>query len=224
MIAFHEKTMQTLENQHSKNLMIVDNPFAQVELTYLRDKSTPFYEFKLHADKLCSLLITESVKGVALTEIQVTSPLEQTKGYVFTTDVVIVPVLRAGLAMLDAAREFFPRARIGFAGLARDEETAIANLYYWKMPKITHETTVIITDPMLATGGSAVNVLERLQEDEPNSIRLVSVISAPEGIKAVHDHFPDVHITTAAVDSHLNDKKYIIPGLGDFGDRYFGTE
>lgn len=139
------------------------------------------------------------------------------------TNILIITILRAGLAMLEPAMQFFPNAPIGIAGIKRDEQTAVANEYYWNVPNIDQHTTILLLDPMLATGGSMLSVLEKIAKENPKEIRIVSVVSAPEGIKAIHTAFPNIHIFTAAVDSHLNDKKYIVPGLGDFGDRYFGT-
>jgi len=125
--------------------------------------------------------------------------------------------------MLFGVLELVPNTRVGFVGLERDEKTAIAKEYYWKIPTVTKNTVVMVVDPMLATGGSAIHVLKRIAAEKPKKLQLVSVIAAPEGIKAVNDLFPDVKIFTAAVDEKLNTQKYIVPGLGDYGDRYFGT-
>jgi len=116
-----------------------------------------------------------------------------------------------------------PKSKVGFVGLQRDEETAVASEYYWKLPPLTTESVVIITDPMLATGGSILHLLKVVSKEKIKELRVVCVIAAPEGIEAIHKEFPDVHIYTGSVDSHLNSKKYIVPGLGDYGDRYFGT-
>jgi uracil phosphoribosyltransferase len=139
-------------------------------------------------------------------------------------EIIIIPILRAGIAMLRGALGALPNAKVGFVGLKRNEETAIAQEYYWNLPELTNNSTIIITDPMLATGGSAHHVLKRINPLPHESIRVVCVVAAPEGIAKVHQDFPDVRIFAAAVDKGLNDKKYILPGLGDYGDRYMGTE
>jgi uracil phosphoribosyltransferase len=137
-------------------------------------------------------------------------------------NLVVITILRAGLAMTSSAISLFPEASVGFAGLRRDEKTAIAEEYYWQIPKISASDIVLLLDPMLATGGSLLHVLRKLETTK--NVRLITIISAPEGVAAIHNEFPNLPIYTAAVDEKLNDKKYIVPGLGDFGDRYFGTE
>lgn len=207
-----------------KNVQIVDNPFAQHALGYLRDKDTNITQYRFYSDQLCQILVSESLKGLVLENETIQTPLSEMQIKRIKADIVIVPILRAGIAMLQGALQLLPRARVGFVGLQRDEKTAIAKEYYWKLPEITKETIILIIDPMLATGGSILHVLKRLQAFPPKEIRIVSVIAAPEGIAAVHSEFPNVKIFTAAVDEKLNDQKFIVPGLGDFGDRYFGTE
>lgn len=155
--------------------------------------------------------------------VEIETPLETVSTHKLADEVVVVPVLRAGLAMLFGAMKVLPKSKIGFVGLERDEETAIAHQYYWKLPPITSNSVVIVTDPMLATGGSISHLLERVSKENPKQLRVVSVIAVPEGIKAIHDKFPQVEIFVGAVDDRLNDRKYIVPGLGDYGDRYFGT-
>jgi uracil phosphoribosyltransferase len=124
---------------------------------------------------------------------------------------------------LFGALQLLPKSKVGFVGLQRDEKTAVASEYYWKLPPLSEESVVIITDPMLATGGSILHLLHTVSKEKIKELRIVCVIAAPEGIEAIHHEFPDVHIFTGAIDSHLNEKKYIVPGLGDYGDRYFGT-
>lgn len=203
---------------------ITDNPIAKQALTFLRDKNTPTDRFRLYSDQICKILLGEVAVGLPTDTVDVETPLATTKGVHLSEHIIIVPILRAGLAMLSSATQYFPRAKVGFVGLKRDEETAIAHEYYWNVPPVTDETTVIITDPMLATGGSLLHVLKRLHEFHPREIRVVSVISAPEGIDAVQKEFPDVGIFTGVIDERLNAQKFIVPGLGDYGDRYFGTE
>jgi uracil phosphoribosyltransferase len=153
----------------------------------------------------------------------VMTPLEETDGAVIGRSVIFVPVLRAGLAMLDAMSDFVPGSKVGFVGLERDEETAIAHSYYQKLPSQLAEAETIILDPMLATGGSALATIDLLKRNQATSIRLACVVAAPEGIELLDQRHPDVPIYTAVVDRALNERKFILPGLGDFGDRYFGT-
>ncbi len=205
-------------------IKIVFHPFVQDSLTHLRDKNTPVHKFRWHSDRICQYLFTEAIFDIATKEIEIETPLTKTKGIKLTEEVVIVPVLRSGVCMLFGALQVLPKSKVGFVGLARDEETAIASEYYWKMPVLTEKSVVIITDPMLATGGSILHVLYQLRDLHPQEIRIVCVIAAPEGIAAIHQEFPEIKIVTAGVDSHLNQRKYIVPGLGDYGDRYYGTE
>lgn len=136
---------------------------------------------------------------------------------------VVVPVLRSGIAMLYPSLQLLPDAKVGFAGLVRDETTAVAHEYYWNIPKIGKNNSVIIIDPMLATGGTILHVLKKIILENPKDIWIVSIVATAQGIKKVHDIFPDIQIITASIDEGLNNKNYIVPGLGDFGDRYFGT-
>lgn len=207
-----------------KNAVVIDNPFVANALGYLRDRNTKTAKYRFYSDQLCQILLSESLRGLELENETIQTPLVDMGVKRIEADIVIVPIFRAGLAMLQPALQLLPSAKVGFVGLARDEKTAIAKEYYWKFPEITKETVVVITDPMLATGGSLLHVLRRLKEMSPREIRVASVISAPEGLEAVEKEFPDVKIFTAAIDERLNDQKFIVPGLGDYGDRYFGTE
>ena len=205
------------------NTHVLDHPFIADSLTHLRDKETQIEKFRHHSDKICRLLITEAVRDVELMDVKIETPLAIISSKKLSEEIILVPVLRAGLALLIEAVRFLPKSKVGFVGLERDEQTAIAREYYWKLPKISPNSLVIVADPMLATGGSILHTLRRIAKENPKKIRIACVIAAPEGIEAVNKEFPDVEIFTAAVDDHLNDKKYIVPGLGDFGDRYFGT-
>ncbi len=169
-------------------------------------------------------MLIESMKDFKLDNTDVETPIGKTKGAKLDEEVVFIPVLRAGVAMLFGAIQLLPKSKVGFVGLQRDETTAVASQYYWKVPPITQNTTVIVTDPMLATGGSLVQLLRQIASKKPKRIIIVSVIAAPEGVRSLEKKYPDVKIYTAALDEKLNDKKYIVPGLGDYGDRYFGTE
>lgn len=203
---------------------MVDHPLVQDALTSLRDRSTDTDRFRRNARLLTLFLSFEVLADLPTREVSVTTPLEETRARRMDRSVIFVPVLRAGLGMLDAISDLVPGSRVGFVGLERDEETAIARAYYQKLPERLAEGEVIILDPMLATGGSALATIELLKGQRANSIRLACIVAAPEGIRAVHHLHPEVRIVTAVVDRQLNERKYILPGLGDFGDRYFGTD
>lgn len=205
------------------NVHQVDHPFVIDSLTHLRDKNTDLQKFRHHSDKVCQLLFAEAIRGLDFNTVAVETPLSKIQAQKLADEIIVVPILRAGLAMYYGAMTLLPKSKFGFVGLERDEKTAIAREYYWKLPPTTSRSVVIITDPMLATGGSALHVIEQVIKLHPKAIRFVSVISCPEGIEAVSNKFPHVEIFTAAIDSHLNESKYIVPGLGDYGDRYFGT-
>ncbi len=203
---------------------IVDHPFITDSLSHLRDKQTDVAKFRRHSDRLCHLLFAEAIRGLDFKDEIITTPLEisiPTKK--LKDEVVVVPVLRSGLAMLFGAMQLLPKSKVGFVGLQRDEKTAIASEYYFKLPKLQENSVVVITDPMLATGGSLLHLLKKVTPLKPKDIRIVCVVAAPEGIELIRKEFPQVHIFTAALDERLNDIKYIVPGIGDYGDRYFGT-
>jgi len=206
------------------NVHIIKHPLIIDSLGHLRDQQTEIASFRRHSDQLCLLLFAEAIYGLDMIDKEIITPLEiQTTIQQLKDEVIIVPVLRSGLAMLFGAMHLLPKSKIGFAGLERDEETAKAHEYYWKMPVIRKNSVVIITDPMLATGGSLFHLLEKITPLKPKEIRIVSVVSAPEGITYIRKKYPNIKIFTAAVDEKLNDVKYIMPGIGDYGDRYFGT-
>lgn len=207
----------------SSQVHIVDHPFVIDSLTHLRGKNTELQKFRHHSDKVCQLLFAEAIRGLEFKAVEVETPLAKMTAHKLADEIIVVPILRAGLAMYYGAMTLLPKSKFGFVGLERDEKTAVAHEYYWKLPQVSHNSVVIVTDPMLATGGSALHVLQRIAKLQPKALRLVSVLAAPEGVAAVTHALPQVEIYTAAIDSHLNDKKYIVPGLGDYGDRYFGT-
>jgi uracil phosphoribosyltransferase len=192
-------------------------------LVALRDVNTGTDIFRRHARLLTLILAFHVLEDLPTREVNVRTPLEEMRGHVIDRNVIFVPVLRAGLAMLDAMSDFVPGSKVGFVGLERDETTAIAHSYYQKLPDQLAEAEAIILDPMLATGGSALATVELLKKNRASSIRLACVLAAPEGIALLNERHPDVRIFTAVVDRGLNDRKFILPGLGDFGDRYFGT-
>lgn len=210
---------------NSSNVVVVDHPFVKDSLAHLRNKNTEIRRFRFHSDQICQFLFAEAIKGLTFRIETIDTPVGETKVEKLADDVVVVPVFRAGLAMLFGAIHLLPKSKVGFVGYARDEKTAEAHEYYWKLPEITKHSVVIVTDPMLATGGTILHMLRRLAEQgiNPKEMRVVCVVAAPEGIEAIQTEFPGVKIFCAAVDEGLNDKKYIVPGLGDYGDRYFGT-
>lgn len=203
---------------------VVSHPILLHSLTILRKKETTTEEFRRHAGIVSKILILESTKTLLLEDERIDTPLAPMNGKKLADDVIVVPVLRAGLAMLYALQDFLPSVRVGFVGLERDEKTAIAREYYQKLPKIFASHKVLVIDPMLATGGSFDDTLTLLKKKGAKLMTVVCVVSAPEGIARVRKHHPHVPIITGAIDVKLNDKAYIVPGLGDFGDRYFGTE
>jgi uracil phosphoribosyltransferase len=202
---------------------IIDHPFAIDSLTHLRSKDTDLQKFRHHSDKICQLLFAEAIRGLDFKEVDITTPLEKMTAKKLADEVVVVPVLRSGVCMLFGALNLLPKSKVGFVGLERDEQTAVAREYYWKLPQINKNSVVIVTDPMLATGGSILHLLRHVSQEKPKQLRVVCVIASQEGIETIHQEFPEVQIFTAAVDKKLNAKKYIVPGLGDYGDRYFGT-
>lgn len=202
---------------------VVSHPLIVHSLTILRNKNTGTEEFRRHAGIVSKILVFEAAKTLALEDEHIETPLAPFKGRRLSDDVVVVPVLRAGLAMLFAIQDFMPSVRVGFVGLERDEKTAIAREYYQKLPKIFASHKVLVIDPMLATGGSFDDTLTILKKKGAKHMTAVCVVSTPEGIERVQKKHPDVPIITAAIDEKLNDTAYIVPGLGDFGDRYFGT-
>jgi len=209
-----------------KHVHVINNPFVEVSLSHLRDKRTSLEKFREYSDKICSFLFAEAINGLELKQEIISTPLEDIKVSKIKDEIIVVPVLRSGIAMLFGAMKLLPRVKVGFVGMERDEETAIAREYYWKLPKINSHSVVIITDPMLATGGSISHLLKRVLEEKPKAVRIVAVVAAPEGIERLRKDYPDLklEIFVASVDREMNSKKYILPGLGDYGDRYFGTE
>ena len=201
---------------------IVDHPLVQDALAILRTASTPPERFRRVAERISLLLAAEATRDLPVSSVTVQTPLGPAAGRSISKDVVVVPVLRAGLGMLDAMMKLIPSARVGHIGLQRDESTAVASRYYAKLPDL-QGSVVLMIDPMLATGGSAVAALDILREAGARDTRMICIVAAPEGIALVERHHPDVHIFTPAIDSGLNDHKFIVPGLGDFGDRLYGT-
>jgi uracil phosphoribosyltransferase len=204
-------------------LKVVDHPLVHDALMELRDARTRPLEFRRAANRISVLLAAEALRDVPAAPSVVTTPLGPADGRVVTTDVVVVPVLRAGLGMLDAVLELVPAARVGHIGLQRDEATAIASRYYSKLPQRLSDSFVLMIDPMLATGGSAAAAIDLIKGAGARTIRMICIVSAPEGIALLEARHPDVVIYTPVIDRELNAHKFIVPGLGDFGDRLYGT-
>jgi len=201
---------------------VVQHPLVKHILTRLRDASTEPAQFRALARQLTLLLAVEATRDLPVREHTVQTPLETTQGHSLAQPIVAVPILRAGLGMLEAITELFTDVRVGYIGLERDETTAVARAYYCKLPPIC-TSRVLLLDPMLATGGSAAQAIEVLLKAGAHDIVHICVVAAPEGVRLLNERFPQVRIVAASIDRGLNDRKFIVPGLGDFGDRLYGT-
>lgn len=206
-----------------KNVTLVKHPLTERDLTILRDKNTPSSLFRQVLGRISTILAYYALDDLPLKKVDVTTPIERTVGYALDTELIVVPILRAGLGLVDSIITFIPEAKVGHLGLYRNEETKEPIEYYYKMPKNMDQAEVILVDPMLATAGSAIAALNILKEHGAKKIRFMCLISAPEGIEKLQKVHPDVPIITAAIDKCLNEDAYIVPGLGDAGDRFFGT-
>ncbi len=210
--------------EHPGTLRVVEHPLIQHKVAKLRDKSTSTKVFKELADEITLLLVYEVTRDLPVEEFQVETPLEVTTGLrIRGKKLVAVPILRAGLGMVDAVVRLMPGARVGHVGLYRDEETLEPVEYYCKLPPRPEGRVFVVLDPMLATGGSAVAAVRLLKERGASEVRFVCLVAAPEGARAMAEAHPDVPVFAAALDRELNDQGYILPGLGDAGDRLFGT-
>lgn len=214
----HERRVKTMSK-----LFVMDHPLIKHKITMLRSKETSVKDFRELAYEISLLMGYEATKDLTLEEIDVETPLVKTKGYSIEKQVAIVPILRAGLGMVDAFTSLIPAAKVGHIGLYRDHETLQPVEYYCKLPTDIEKRQVLVTDPMLATGGSAAAAIQFIKDRGAKKIKLVCLIGAPEGVKAVQDAHPDVDIYVGALDEKLNEHGYIVPGLGDAGDRLFGT-
>jgi uracil phosphoribosyltransferase len=206
------------------NLTVIDHPLVQRDLSILRDKKTPNQMFRNVLSRVAGMMAFVVTHDFAIQRYVLHTPLEKTNGFRLKKDIVIVPVLRAGLGMVEGFMNVLPEARVGHVGLYRDEETLEPVDYYSKFPKTLSKSLVLLIDPMLATGGSAKAALTFLKNKGAGNIRFVCLVASPAGITIVQKNHPDVPIYTAAVDRGLNNRGYIMPGLGDAGDRVFGTE
>ena len=206
-----------------KGVTVISHPLVQHNLTRLRDKRTGPQEFRRVLSEVASLMVYEATRSFSVEPIPVQTPLASAKGFALRREVVLVPVLRAGLGMLDSILQLIPHARVGFIGLKREETTLRALVYHKSLPENLREFEVILIDPMLATGGSAVAALDLMAKLGGKRVRLVNVLASPEGIRKVHSVYPRLPIFTAAIDKRLNARGFILPGLGDAGDRLFGV-
>ncbi|HWA86559.1 MAG TPA: uracil phosphoribosyltransferase [Opitutus sp.] len=205
-------------------LHVLEHPLAAHVITHLRDKTTRPATFRTLAYQITLLLAIEATRNLETESKLIETPLEACNSRVLARQpLIVVPILRAGLGMVQPFVDLFPDVSVGYIGLERDHTTAIARSYYCKLPPVSGGSRVLIVDPMLATGGSAVQALEVVRAHGAADIALVSIVSAPEGVAAVEQRFPKIPIYTATLDRALNDRKYILPGLGDFGDRLYGT-
>jgi len=205
-------------------LYLLDHPLIKHKLTTMRKTSTGTKDFRQNLNEIASLMAYEIGKELPLREVPIETPMGKTTGYELDKPVVLVPILRAGLGMVNGIQELIPTAKVGHVGLYRDEETLEPQAYYAKFPPTIKEAVVFVLDPMLATGGSATAAIDFVKEAGAKNIKLVCLVGVQEGIDAVEKAHPDVDIYLAAKDEKLNDIGYIVPGLGDAGDRIFGTK
>ena len=209
----------------SPQVHVVDHPLVQHKLTLMRQKDRSTNSFRRLLHEISMLMAYEVTREMPVQLVEIETPLEKMQAPMIEgRKTVFVVIMRAGAGLLDGMLEVVPGARVGHVGLYRDPKTLIAVEYYFKMPHEMHERDAIVLDPMLATGNSAVAAVERLKETRPKSIRFVSLLAAPEGLKNFHAHHPDAPVYTAAIDRQLDEHGYIVPGLGDAGDRLFGTK
>jgi len=202
----------------------INHPCVQHKLALIRKEDTGHKKFRELATEITMFLCYEALKKVRVRKVEVQTPVAKAECHKIAEDVVVVPILRAGVGMLEGILGLLPTARVGFLGMYRDEETKLPVVYYKKLPHQTDGGLCIIIDPMLATGGSTIAAIDVLKEQRAASIVVVCIVTCPEGLEAVETAHPDVEIYTASIDDHLNDHKYIVPGLGDAGDRLFGTK
>lgn len=200
----------------------LNHALADHILTQLRDENTQQDRFRFLTRSLTHILLTEATRNLPVTPHTIRTPMENMEGAILSTQLTLIPVLRAGLGMLDAALEMLPDAAVGYVGMERDETTAIARSYYCKLPPLQGKTAILL-DPMLATGGSASHASERLYDAGASTVLLICIVAAPQGVEKLESAFPNLQIISAALDRQLDGRSYILPGLGDFGDRLYGT-
>lgn len=208
-----------------ENVTVIDHPLVQHKISRLRDKNTGTNEFRTLIEEIATLMGYEALRDLPLEDIEVETPIERCMTPVISgKKLAVVPILRAGLGMVNGILSLVPTAKVGHIGLYRDEETHEPHEYFCKLPSPIDQRTIVVTDPMLATGGSAAAAIGFMKEYGCSNIKLMVLLAAPEGIERIQKEYPDVDIYCGAVDSHLNENGYIVPGLGDAGDRIFGTK
>ena len=208
-----------------ENVTVIDHPLVQHKISRLRDKNTGTNEFRTLIEEIATLMGYEALRDLPLEDIEVETPIERCMTPVISgKKLAVVPILRAGLGMVNGILSLVPTAKVGHIGLYRDEETHEPHEYYCKLPSPIDQRTIVVTDPMLATGGSAVAAVDFIKEHGGKHIKFMCVIAAPEGVKRLHEAHPDIQIYIGHIDRELNDHAYICPGLGDAGDRIFGTK
>ena len=205
-------------------LTVIDHPLITHKLTQMRKEDTGTKDFRQNLDEIAGLMAYEITRDLPVEEVTIMTPVSECKTVQLAKEVVLVPILRAGLGMVDGIRSLIPTAKVGHVGLYRDEETLMPHEYFAKFPSNMPESVVMVLDPMLATGGSAEAAITLLKQRGATQIKLVCLVAAPEGIAEVQKYHPDVDIYVAAIDEKLNDHGYIVPGLGDAGDRLYGTK
>ena len=205
-------------------LEVLNHPLITHKLTQMRKTQTGTKDFRENLDEIAELMAYEVCRDLPVQPVEIETPVAPCVGYELSKEVIIVPILRAGIGLLDGIRRLVPTAKVGFIGLYRDEETLEPHEYFAKFPKGLEDAVVMVVDPMLATGGSAVAALDAIKARGAKNIKLVCLVGVPEGVKAVQTAHPDVDIYLAAMDDHLNERGYIVPGLGYAGDRIFGTK
>ncbi len=203
---------------------VLDHALIKHKLTIMRDKNTSTYIFKQNLDEIAKLMAYEVTRNVSIRDKEIETPVCKTTGKEIDQQIVLVPILRAGIGLVDGFRDIIPTAKIGHIGMYRDEETLIPHEYYARFPSGLEDSLVIVVDPMLATGGSASMAIQNIKDRGAKNILLVCLVGAPEGVALIEKEHPDVNITLAALDEKLNEHGYIVPGLGDAGDRLFGTD
>lgn len=213
-----------MQIQDYKNIFVMDHPLIQHKLTFLRDKNTGTKHFRELVNEIATLMCYEATRDLPLTDVETETPMQKTTTKVIAgRKLAFVPILRAGLGMVDGVLTLVPSAKVGHIGLYRDHDTLQPVEYYNKLPQDIEERDVVVLDPMLATGGSAIDAITIVKKSNPKSIKFLCIIAAPEGLETLAKAHPDVQVYCAAVDEKLNENGYILPGLGDAGDRIFGT-
>ncbi len=202
---------------------LIEHPVISRDLTILRNAETTTPEFRSAMKRIANILAYHSLKELPLRSLEVQTPVRTTTGYDINQEIFVIPIMRAGLTLTEAILQFIPDAKVGHLGMYRDGETHEPVVYYSNIPRGIEQAMVLVVDPMLATGGTANDALSFLKKQGAQSLRFISLISAPEGLERLQNNHPDVQVITSSLDEHLNDDAFIVPGLGDAGDRYFGT-